>query len=44
MIENSVFEFLKDMSFIDTNKLRKYFDAWSKADEWTTLNGVKKRR
>lgn len=42
--ENIVFEFLKDMTFMDTKKLRKHFDEWSNAEEWTTLNGVKKGR
>ena len=39
--EESVFAFLKEMTFIDTKKLVKHFHAWSNADSYTTIDGKK---
>jgi hypothetical protein len=39
--EESVFAFLQDMTFIDTKRLLKHYKAWSIADEYTTVDGIK---
>ena len=39
--EESVFAFLNDMTFTDTKRLVKHYKAWCKADEYTTIDGLK---
>ena len=40
--EESVFQFLSEMTFLDINKIRKHYKEWCNADAYKTIDGKKK--